>query len=495
MDMNTPIALRSSNADPLALLPNAPRKAPQGKGQPSFERHLDNNQRADNAAQRSDRDDEERLDNRNDAARGDAAKDAQDAKDAKDKSKDQAADGSADAAASATPDADLIAAALPADAVTGKAETGTSETAVPAEFSLSPEQAADNKDSMPEAGLASSADTVPEKMLPGLGTSTEKTTDAGKAAGPIVETRNSTPTTIAPTNEKTAPASEQAQMTPQAATETDAKASRSQAETARPIEAKTTANPEMLTAPVDKPADAKMSMGLGHEAAAKMAQGKSAAKDNAENKLDDAKAAPRAQVAANTGPVQSTPAPASSPTFSQTMEGDAESGQITPLQANSSQIQSSNAPTIRFGTLPGHSTPTQVPAAAIALQMARNLQKGISRFDIRLDPAELGRIDVRMEVQRDGRVAAHLTVERPETLDLLQRDANALTRALNDAGLQASSDSLNFSLRDQNAGNGAAFQAATAQDRMGASNDMPEEIQGPIYNVNLSATGGVDIRV
>src|SRR3546814_19463417 len=67
-----------------------------------------------------------------------------------------------------------------------------------------------------------------------------------------------------------------------------------------------------------------------------------------------------------------------------------------------SQNQNRNTATVRIGTLPGQTTPTQVPAMAIALQMARNLQKGVNRFDIRLDPAEMGRIDVRMEVKKDG---------------------------------------------------------------------------------------------
>jgi flagellar hook-length control protein FliK len=134
----------------------------------------------------------------------------------------------------------------------------------------------------------------------------------------------------------------------------------------------------------------------------------------------------------------------------------------------------------------------------IALQVARNLQKGINRFDIRLDPAELGRIDVRMEVKRDGNVSTHMIVERPETLDLLRRDATALQQALNDAGLQADQDSLNFSLRDNDAGGNAQDFASQAQNASGLSNfeeASDEAISSPVYNVNLSANGGIDIRV
>ena len=126
--------------------------------------------------------------------------------------------------------------------------------------------------------------------------------------------------------------------------------------------------------------------------------------------------------------------------------------------------------------------------------MARNLQKGMSRFEIRLDPPEMGRIDVRMEIRKDGQVVAHMSVERPETLDLLQRDARALQQALTNAGLQADGDSLNFSLKDRrddtsNPSFAGGGDAASGQD-------ADDEVQMlPVYNVNLAVDGGVDIRV
>ena len=130
---------------------------------------------------------------------------------------------------------------------------------------------------------------------------------------------------------------------------------------------------------------------------------------------------------------------------------------------------------------------------AIALQIARNPEKGVYRFDIRLDPPEMGRIDIRMEVRRDGHVMAHMTVEKPETLDLLQRDARALQQALNNAGLDADENSLNFSLQDQNADEDRRNAAGGDGDSGGV--DEAEAATAPIYNVNLSANGGIDIRV
>jgi flagellar hook-length control protein FliK len=56
--------------------------------------------------------------------------------------------------------------------------------------------------------------------------------------------------------------------------------------------------------------------------------------------------------------------------------------------------------------------------------------RGKNRFEIRLDPPELGRIEVRIDVDHDGN--ARLTVDRADTYDLLRRDAAGLERALQD---------------------------------------------------------------
>ena len=89
----------------------------------------------------------------------------------------------------------------------------------------------------------------------------------------------------------------------------------------------------------------------------------------------------------------------------------------------------------------------QINLPQVAFEVARQVQAGNSRFQIRLDPAELGRIDVRLDVDKDGTVNARMFVERPETLDLMQRDQRALQQALQQAGLDGSKTSLEFSLR------------------------------------------------
>ncbi|WP_245239658.1 flagellar hook-length control protein FliK [Methylobacterium variabile] len=89
------------------------------------------------------------------------------------------------------------------------------------------------------------------------------------------------------------------------------------------------------------------------------------------------------------------------------------------------------------------------PLSAVPITIGMQALAGSSRFEIRLDPLELGRIDVSLDIDREhGAVKAHLVVERPETLALLQRDAGSLQQALTQAGLNAGEAGLSFSLRD-----------------------------------------------
>lgn len=91
----------------------------------------------------------------------------------------------------------------------------------------------------------------------------------------------------------------------------------------------------------------------------------------------------------------------------------------------------------------------------VAFEVARQFEAGNTRFQIRLDPADLGRIDVKLDLDKSGTVSAHMVVERPETLDLMMRDQRALQQALQQAGLDSSKTSLEFTLRQNPFGTGA----------------------------------------
>ena len=138
-----------------------------------------------------------------------------------------------------------------------------------------------------------------------------------------------------------------------------------------------------------------------------------------------------------------------------------------------------------------------VPLSGLALEIAVSARSGKSRFEIRLDPADLGRIDVRIDVDRNGRVTSHLTVEKPETLSMLRQDAPQLQRALDDAGLKTGSGGLQFSLRDQSSsGRDGNENGRNAQRLVISSEDTPPAtVVGRTYGRMLGSSSGVDIKV
>jgi flagellar hook-length control protein FliK len=111
-----------------------------------------------------------------------------------------------------------------------------------------------------------------------------------------------------------------------------------------------------------------------------------------------------------------------------------------------------NAPTGATAAPASTASAPAIPIAGLAVEIAARAHAGTNRFDIRLDPPELGRIDVRLDVDHDGKVTSHLVVERQATLDMLRREAPELQRSLQEAGLKTASDGLQFTLRDQGFG-------------------------------------------
>jgi flagellar hook-length control protein FliK len=139
-----------------------------------------------------------------------------------------------------------------------------------------------------------------------------------------------------------------------------------------------------------------------------------------------------------------------------------------------------------------------VPVGGLAMEIAASAKSGKSRFEIRLDPPELGRIDVRIHVDNNGQVTSHLTVERPETLQMLRQDANQLQRALDNAGLSTGNSGLQFSLRDQSSsGQNGGNQSNPNAHRLIVSEEdsAPAPVVGRGYGRMLGASSGVDIRV
>ncbi len=139
-----------------------------------------------------------------------------------------------------------------------------------------------------------------------------------------------------------------------------------------------------------------------------------------------------------------------------------------------------------------------VPVNGLAVDIATRAAAGNTSFQIRLDPAELGRIDVRLDVDKHGRVTSHLTVDQPATLDMLRKDAPQLQRALEDAGLKTGDGGLQFSLRDQSpqGGQGDSGQGRHAQ-RLIVSEEISAtpQVVGASYGRSSGSSSGVDISI
>ena len=134
---------------------------------------------------------------------------------------------------------------------------------------------------------------------------------------------------------------------------------------------------------------------------------------------------------------------------------------------------------------------------ALAVDIAARSQFGVKQFDIRLDPPELGRVEVRLSIDATGKASAHLSADQPQTLDLLQKDAPVLTRALRDAGLNVSQNGLNFSLRQQQGDAGAGTNQRSGGNprsfTLAATASLDAASAGAAWCA--SATGRLDIRV
>ncbi|MCB1518373.1 MAG: flagellar hook-length control protein FliK [Hyphomicrobiaceae bacterium] len=175
----------------------------------------------------------------------------------------------------------------------------------------------------------------------------------------------------------------------------------------------------------------------------------------------------------------------------------------TPYGAAGTQAQQSAFANALGTQLNGDAPRINIPA--MAYEITRHVQAGLNRFQIRLDPPELGRIDVRMDVDHHGALSARLTVERPETLDLLTRDARALERALQQSGLDSAKTNLQFALKQnpfsgQN-GSGSGF----GQNLFGGGNspasnlDSESEVEAPAQILQTyrgwASPGGLNLVV
>ena len=104
-----------------------------------------------------------------------------------------------------------------------------------------------------------------------------------------------------------------------------------------------------------------------------------------------------------------------------------------------------------------------------------------------------------MELSDDGSLRAMIAVDKPETLDLLQKDIRGLERALQNAGLQADSGSLNFSLRGDGDNQAGGFETASGSGGSDSGQSEEGSAEDPLASNGQarrsSYDGAVDISV
>lgn len=154
-------------------------------------------------------------------------------------------------------------------------------------------------------------------------------------------------------------------------------------------------------------------------------------------------------------------------------------------------------PTDSLRTQP-HPASNPLPAAEqVSIKIAAAAGSEERHITIRLDPPELGRVEVRLETRGDA-VRVVMAVERPDTLDLLRRDAQLLDAALQRANVRLDGN-LEFSLRQGPSGWGGAsgeggdWQSGGRQDSSGRPVDL--ELDIPPARSRLQGEGAMDIIV
>ena len=144
------------------------------------------------------------------------------------------------------------------------------------------------------------------------------------------------------------------------------------------------------------------------------------------------------------------------------------------------------------------------PVEQVAVQIKKAIGEGADKINIKLQPANLGKVEVRMEIGKDGVLTANVIAEKPETLELLQRDVRGLEKVLQEGGLKTDTQSFNFSLKEH-----AQQQAANRREE---TNEQPDNnnqnsneeeaedaettaSEAVIYGQNTATDGGVNIMI
>ena len=166
--------------------------------------------------------------------------------------------------------------------------------------------------------------------------------------------------------------------------------------------------------------------------------------------------------------------------------------------------QQANASALSFSTT--HSAQAQhavldqaaaraAPASAqVAREIVRRFDGENTRFEVRLDPPELGRVEVRLEVSRDHRVTAVVAADSPQALTELARHARELEQSLQSAGLELADNGLSFDLRQSSDDAGPSDRQTQRGDGARGGDDSAEApAPAPARPIGLERWRGVRV--
>lgn len=233
------------------------------------------------------------------------------------------------------------------------------------------------------------------------------------------------------------------------------------------------AAPPISTAPTTKPTDIAFAANSAAAPSPPVSVAKPLAKSGSAPKSDVVEAAPPAAVAdalENSSEETLLPARdvstnrdprAGAPQFESrnaraepTFAPSADNGAAPTPAPQASSTPSALAPAITIGVgdsaaMTTARAPEIAPVATqVAQEIVRRFDGDTTRFEVRLDPPELGRVEVRLEVTRDNKVSATVVADSPQTLVELARHARDLQNSLQAAGLDLADNGLSFDLRD-----------------------------------------------
>lgn len=139
-----------------------------------------------------------------------------------------------------------------------------------------------------------------------------------------------------------------------------------------------------------------------------------------------------------------------------------------------------------------------LPVAALPAAIGIKALSGSNRFDIRLDPEELGRIDVALEIDQDGAIRASITADKPEALQLIVREARALEQAFDQAGFRRDENALNFSLSDRQSASQdqpGSHRQQTTRFFVDGETELPPALAHHLTVTTSRADGRLDVRI